>query len=841
MRIAIHDHNDDIPRRVFPPELESLGEDAYIRVFCSSSRSLPTTIFQELSGPCLDRDVQSLLLAPVTAKDIKDTLFSIGNDKAPSPDDFSSVFFKKAWGVVAVDFCAAVKDFFISSALLKQVNHAVIALIPKSVNVNSVKDFRPISCCNVTYKVISKILAGRLAKALQCIISPAQNAFLGGRKMADNIYMVQELLRNYGRKRSSPRCLIKIDFCVETTSFSVAVNGDLFGFFPGKGGIRQRNPLSPYLFIASMEYFARLLNIASANPEFKYHPKCLHQKITHLAFADDILLVARGDRSSVHILHQQLLHFNSVSGLEINARKSSIYFGGVGGETKHRILQATGFSEGSFPFKYLGVPLSPHRLLVSQFSPLLEKLEMAIQSWLGKHLSYAGRLELLKSVLQGMVQFWIGIFPMPEQVIKKITGLCRNFFWSGNAFGRASAPVAWANVCLPKKEGGLGLMDLRARNLSFIANHLWNIHIKADSLWIQWVHHYYLNQTPIWHAGLIKNSSPLWKAIFNLKKQLVQDCGGQNQVISLIQSWHNGPHLVSSCAYEHFRVKNPNVGWVNVVWEVWSLPRYSFIHWLTVLGRLRTRDRLRFVPTDTYCIFCRQEEESHMHHFFNCSWTSDFWRKITCWLGINRRMATLTSAIRGLGRGSKVSVARMRRVSLGLIPPSSSSSLGWLLNVLGVMSSGGFMLLLVAASVAFLTWCSGGRVGAAIFSSGYDWEGFVAMVMGSFMVLGSGSGWFGFGTLVGVMEMYLVVCYAGYSLLLWFGLVLVSAGGVGAILVASFLLCLCLSSSVCSWSARLLVASCFSGFIPALFPRHVRVYLIVYKLSGFSSCVTFDL
>jgi len=198
-----------------------------------------------------------------------------------------------------------------------------------------------------------------LALALQDIISPAQNAFLGGRTMADNIHLVQEL-RHYNRKISSPRCIIKIDFkkafdsvqwpflrellhmlgfpelfvhlvmrCVETTSFSVAINGDLYGFFPGRSGVRQGDPLSPYLFVVCMEYFSKMLNLASLSPDFRFHPKCGPFGIHHLAFADDVLLLCRGDRSSINILLQQLVLFGQTSGLQVNAEKSFIYFGGV--------------------------------------------------------------------------------------------------------------------------------------------------------------------------------------------------------------------------------------------------------------------------------------------------------------------------------------------------------------------------------------------------------------------------------------------------------------------------------------------------------------------------------
>jgi len=152
--------------------------------------------------------------------------------------------------------------------------------------------------------------------------------------------------------------------------------------------------------------------------------------------------------------------------------------------SKLLILQDSGFLEGSFPFRYLGVPLSSHRLMASQFSPLLHKLESAIQGWMGKLLSYAGRLELLQSVIHGMVQFWINIIPLPFTVIHQITCLCRNFLWSGNILWQQPALVAWKTVCLPKKEWGLGLFDIKARNRSFLAKQLWNVHSKSDSLWI---------------------------------------------------------------------------------------------------------------------------------------------------------------------------------------------------------------------------------------------------------------------------------------------------------------------------------------------------------------------
>ena len=150
------------------------------------------------------------------------------------------------------------------------------------------------------------------------------------------------------------------------------------GFFSGNCGVRQGDPLSPYLFICCMEYFSRMLKLASQQEGFRFHPKCVVQGITHLAFADDVLLLSRGDSSSVLCFLQQLTLFGQTSGLDINPQKSFIFFRGVGTLQKQSILTASGFREGQFPFTYLGVPLSPHRLLVSQFSPFLQDLQLSV-------------------------------------------------------------------------------------------------------------------------------------------------------------------------------------------------------------------------------------------------------------------------------------------------------------------------------------------------------------------------------------------------------------------------------------------------------------------------------
>ena len=256
--------------------------------------------------------------------------------------------------------------------------------------------------------------------------------------MVENIYLVQELLRKYGWKRISPRCIMKIDIrkaydtvnwdflkdilsgmgfpnifivwvmqCITTTSYSVSINGTLHGFFKGQQGLRQGDPISPFLFTLCLEYLSRNLKRLKFNADFNFHPKCADLNITHLAFADDLILFARGDVPSIKICMDCLNQFGDVSGLRINANKSNVFMAGINHIDMAEIKSITGFRVGEFPFRYLGIPVAATRLTIEQFRPLTAKISEYISAWAGATLSYAGRSELIRSVLQGVECFWL--------------------------------------------------------------------------------------------------------------------------------------------------------------------------------------------------------------------------------------------------------------------------------------------------------------------------------------------------------------------------------------------------------------------------------------------------
>ncbi|KAL0292350.1 UNVERIFIED_CONTAM: hypothetical protein Sradi_6992200 [Sesamum radiatum] len=293
-------------------------------------RTLNLVFLQPHLQHTLTSEEASALLLPVSQAEVKAAFFDISVDSAPGPDGYTSAFFKAAWPVIGNDICAAVAEFFISGQLLKQLNATLLVLIPKVQLPVRVSEFRPIACCNVMYKAIAKIIVGRIQPVLHSLINYSQNAFVPGRSVADNVLLAQELMAGYNQAKLPQRCTIKIDIqkaydsvdwdflleslrvfnfpaqfiqlieqCLTSAMFSISLNGSVHGFFKGSRGLRQGDPMSPYLFVMVMELWHVLLKFRTQdNSDFRFHWKCTV--------------------NSVRAIKSVLTEFSELSGLHIN-------------------------------------------------------------------------------------------------------------------------------------------------------------------------------------------------------------------------------------------------------------------------------------------------------------------------------------------------------------------------------------------------------------------------------------------------------------------------------------------------------------------------------------------
>ncbi|GJS23740.1 uncharacterized protein Tco_0452372 [Tanacetum coccineum] len=506
----------------------------------------------DLFSRVLDVQKAAHMVRNVSDAEIKSALFSMSDDKAPGPDGFTAAFFKKAWDIVGDNFSCAIRDFFSNGKLLREVNHTIIALIPKVTTPCKINDYRPISCCNITFKCISKIIANRIKGDLGDLVSINQSAFVPGRRISDNILLTQELMRNYHRNCGPPRCSFKVDIqkaydtvdwgflrsiligfgfhptmiewimvCVSTTSYSVCINGNLHGWFNGKRGLRQGDPLSPYLFTLVMEVLTLLLQRrVSLAEDFRFHHHCEKQRIINLCFADDLFLFARGHLDSVSVIMDTLEEFMNVSGLVPSIPKSTAFFCNVPIALKSSILNLMPFAEGTLPVRYLGVPLISSRLLYRDCKVLVEKLESRVNDWRNKFLSLAGRMQLVRSVLSSMHIYWASVFILPVRIISDLEQLMRGFLWCQGEMKKGKAKVAWDSVCLPLKEGGLGIRRLEEFNTALMVSHIWSILNARDSLWVQWIYDYKLQGRSFWDVPCLGDVSWGWRKLLQIRSRV---------------------------------------------------------------------------------------------------------------------------------------------------------------------------------------------------------------------------------------------------------------------------------------------------------------------------------
>ncbi|KAL9666259.1 hypothetical protein QQ045_000585 [Rhodiola kirilowii] len=242
--------------------------------------------------------------------------------------------------------------------------------------------------------------------------------------------------------------------CVTTSKFSVLINGGLEGYFSSSRGLRQGDPISPYLFTLVMEVLSRIIGQIRQSNEFEFHPKCARISLSHLMFADDVIIFSKAEVGSLQKIKEALDRFHGWSGLEVNINKSEMYFGGCDVAEKSVLAHAAGVQIGKLPFSYLGVLIDGRSLRSQAYEGIIAKMTGKIRAWAARHLSYAGRLVLIKHVLSTISSYWMRVLIFPKNVLKKITAICRNFLWSGSSAGKKSL-IAWNRVATPKQQGAL--------------------------------------------------------------------------------------------------------------------------------------------------------------------------------------------------------------------------------------------------------------------------------------------------------------------------------------------------------------------------------------------------
>jgi len=300
-----------------------------------------------------------LLIADFSEDEIRGAVWNCDSSKSPGPDGFNFGFLKHCWEIIKLDMLSAVKDFAYKSNWPRGSNASFLCLVPKVENPQQLGEFRPISLVGCLYKIISKALSLRLKKVISKVIDFRQSTFLEGRGLLDSVLVTNEVLEEYKRKRKS--CVFfKVDYqkaydsvswdflyymlerlgfcvqwicwikgCLESASVSVLVNGSPTREFILRKGLRQGDPLAPFLFLIVAEGLTGVSRMAEEKSLIdSLVVDKANVKVNMLQYADDTLFFCEANIKSVFNIKAILLCSELASGLKVNFLKSRI--GGLG-------------------------------------------------------------------------------------------------------------------------------------------------------------------------------------------------------------------------------------------------------------------------------------------------------------------------------------------------------------------------------------------------------------------------------------------------------------------------------------------------------------------------------
>ncbi|GKC54737.1 RNA-directed DNA polymerase, eukaryota, partial [Tanacetum coccineum] len=338
----------------------------------------------------------------VSREELKTAVWDCGTDKSPGPDGFTFGFYRQFWSTIENDVFDAVNHFFSCDDIPKGCNSSFIALIPKVPAANLVKDFRPISLIGSVYKIIAKVLSNRLVGVLGDIVNDVQSAFIEDRQILDGPFILNEVIQ-WCKSKKKQSLIFKVDFekaydsvrwdflddvlkkfgfgtkwcnwiqtCLKSSRGSILINGSPTEEFQCFGGLKQGDPLSPFLFILVMESlhlsFQRVVDAGLFTGLFL--SKSL--KLSHMFYADDAIFVGTT----------------------------------VGGSMSR----------------------------IQAWKEVVDKVKARLSRWKMKTLSIGGRLTLLKSVLGSLSIFHMSIFKVPSKVLHELESL-RGHFFNGHEAG----------------------------------------------------------------------------------------------------------------------------------------------------------------------------------------------------------------------------------------------------------------------------------------------------------------------------------------------------------------------------------------------------------------------
>eukprot|EP00253_Pinus_taeda_P019663 PITA_19663 len=461
-----------------------------------------------------DDSCNDSIYQPISEDELHKVLKAFSKDKCPGPNGWTIEFFLSFFEIIKQDLLHMIEESRIIGRIHSHTSSTLIALIPKKRDADSFTDFQPISLCNISFKIISKIIAERIKGILAIHLSKDQHAFLKGRNILDAIASTQECLYSMYSKNIDGailkidlqkaydcidwgfiRCLLArislrsemiswIMACIEGVNYAININGIPTPFFTAERGLRQGCPLAPIIFILAMNTLS--LHINKAVDDHRCTPIRIsrHISLSHNLFVDDILLCAMLQHHSWQCLFDILSKFQKATGLIINRLKSILYYNGDRNDLITSIANMFGVQTQSIRngITYLGFQLKP-LYLASDWEWLV---------------------------------YWAHLFYIPSCIIRR-NHLTACYIWGGSTSQHKYHLAKIKDISIPKQQGGWGIKDLRLFGCALICRTLWR-GIYGSTPWSNIIRQRYMKGKSInyWYRKGsigIGVGSPIWRSM----------------------------------------------------------------------------------------------------------------------------------------------------------------------------------------------------------------------------------------------------------------------------------------------------------------------------------------
>ena len=369
--------------------------------------------------------------------------------------------------------------------------------------------------------------------------------------------------------------------CLSTVKYAVLFNGTPTDSFSPSRGIRQGDPLSPYLFLLCAEGLTALLHKAELDYSLRGVAVCRNgPKVTHLMFADDYLLFYRASTEECQVVMNILSQYEEASGQKLNSDKTSIFnSSNTPPDTRIAIGNLLGAPNSNSIERYLGLPTFLGRSKIKAFEDLLAKVWKKLQGWKEKLLSQARKETLIKAVTQAIPVYAMSCFRIPDGICSSINSMNSNFWWGQRNNERRMHWKKWKGLCCSKLEGGMGFKNLKLFNQALLAKQCWRLIHHPNTLIGCIFKARYFPSSSFMEAPIPNHSSFTWRSIAEARKVISMGsrwCVGDGASISI---WNdkwiptNGAQKAispRSLLLENAKVKElftPSLSWNTVLIE----------------------------------------------------------------------------------------------------------------------------------------------------------------------------------------------------------------------------------------------------------------------------------